>query len=121
MNEKEMSAMYVPISYLFSAFPQHQSLGSVKDSTEDSTVSKWKRPVITGRLFLLQFCFYIIKQTKHKAHNYSLDQYRTRTFMTVCLGLFLLQKILYVFFLNFFIQIVFYIISFRKVSKWEFF
>ncbi|GBM19082.1 Lachesin [Araneus ventricosus] len=31
------------------AFPQHQSLGSVKDSTEDSTVSKWKRPVITDR------------------------------------------------------------------------
>ncbi|GIY12621.1 hypothetical protein CEXT_126111 [Caerostris extrusa] len=30
------------------AFPQHQSLGSVKDSTEDSTVSKWKRPIATG-------------------------------------------------------------------------
>ncbi|GIY80952.1 lachesin [Caerostris darwini] len=29
------------------AFPQHQSLGSVKDSTEDSTVSKWKRPIAT--------------------------------------------------------------------------
>ncbi|XP_054706556.1 lachesin-like [Uloborus diversus] len=29
------------------AFPQHQSLGSVKDSTEDSSVSKWKRPVLT--------------------------------------------------------------------------
>ncbi|GFY56345.1 lachesin [Trichonephila inaurata madagascariensis] len=29
-----------------SAFPQHQSLGSVKDSTEDSAAGKRKRPVV---------------------------------------------------------------------------
>ncbi|GFT57177.1 lachesin [Trichonephila clavipes] len=37
-------------------FPQHQSLGSefIKDSTEDSTVSKWKRPVMTDGAYRMK-------------------------------------------------------------------
>ncbi|GIY23563.1 hypothetical protein CEXT_332971 [Caerostris extrusa] len=44
--QSPQSSKYVS-SVCVAAFPQHQSLGSVKDSTEDSTVSKWKRPIAT--------------------------------------------------------------------------
>lgn len=44
--------VFLKLIFIISAFPQHQSLGSVKDSTEDTTVNKWKRPVVITGSFL---------------------------------------------------------------------
>ncbi|XP_035221860.1 lachesin-like [Stegodyphus dumicola] len=46
------------------AFPQHQSLGSVKDSTEDSTPSKWKRPVLTDGAYRTKEHINTVEDTK---------------------------------------------------------
>ncbi|KAG8186335.1 hypothetical protein JTE90_005867 [Oedothorax gibbosus] len=46
------------------AFPQHQSLGSVKDSTEDSNSGKWKRPLITDGAYRTKEHINTVEDTK---------------------------------------------------------
>lgn len=63
------------------AFPQHQSLGSAKDSTEDTTAGKKKRPLLIGKeedLYLIQIIdplaariFFFMKEWREVAESRS--------------------------------------------------